>query len=78
MPDATSQPLSARALQQGRDVTSGREPDQDGRLARLVRDGIARPARGAIPDGLFRERPPSAKPGLSAVAVLIRERRAGK
>jgi prevent-host-death family protein len=59
-------------------VTSGRELDQDGRLARLVRDGIARPGRAPMPRALFTEQPPSAKRGNSAVGMLIRERREGR
>src|SRR5215831_10331662 len=54
-------------------VTSGREPD--GRLSRLIRDGIVRPSRGALSRELFTEQPPRPKAGVSAVRALIEERR---
>lgn len=57
-------------------ATSGR--DQDGRLARLVRDGIVRPGRASAPRALFAEPPPSAKRGISATAMLVQERRDGR
>ena len=48
----------------------------DDRLARLVRDGIVRPARGDAPAALFRKRPPRAKRrGVSGVRALLDERR---
>ena len=59
-------------------VTSGRDVDQDGRLARLVRDGIARRGHAPLPDRLFAEQPPTAKGQASVVATLIRERRDGR
>jgi prevent-host-death family protein len=59
-------------------ATSGRELDQEGRLARLMRDGIVRPGRASAPRALFAERPPSAKRGISATAMLIQERRDGR
>ena len=59
-------------------VTSGRGPDPDGRLSRLIRDGIVRPGRAAIPRGLFIEAPPRPTAGASAVEALLEERRAGR
>jgi prevent-host-death family protein len=50
----------------------------DERLARLVRDGIVRPARGAAPKMLFASRPPRAKKGVSGVRALLEERRQGR
>ena len=59
-------------------VTSGSGPDAEGRLSRLIRDGIVRPARAAIPRALFTEPPPRPQPGASAVEALIEERRQGR
>lgn len=57
---------------------TGADSDDDDRLARLVRDGIVRPARGAIPTGLFATDPPRPRAGASAVRALLDERRAGR
>lgn len=59
-------------------VTSGLDSDLDGRLSRLIRDGIVRPGRAALPGVLFTEQPPRPKPGASAVGALIEERREGR
>jgi prevent-host-death family protein len=59
-------------------VTGGLDPDPDGRLSRLIRDGIVRPGRGATPRALFTEPPPRAKAGASALAALLAERREGR
>ena len=56
-------------------VTSGREAEPDGRLSRLIRDGVVRPSRGSLPRELFRDQPPRPKGGASAVKALIDERR---
>ena len=53
-------------------------PDEHGRLARLVRSGIVRPARTAMPKALFSTKPPRAKKGASSVRALIDERRNGR
>jgi prevent-host-death family protein len=50
----------------------------DDRLARLVREGVVRPARGAPRKGLFSGRPPRAKKGASGVRTLLAERREGR
>jgi antitoxin (DNA-binding transcriptional repressor) of toxin-antitoxin stability system len=50
---------------------------EDGRLMRLVREGIVRPARSMPPKGLFSTRPPTPKGGVSAVAMVLDERRQG-
>jgi antitoxin (DNA-binding transcriptional repressor) of toxin-antitoxin stability system len=52
--------------------------DDDGRLARLVREGIVRPARGGAPKSLFAEKPPRARKGASGVRALLDERRDGR
>jgi prevent-host-death family protein len=59
-------------------VTSGLRPEDDGRLERLVRDGIVRPARAAVPKALFANKPPRSKDGVSGVQALIEDRRAGR
>ena len=55
-------------------VTSGREPDDEGRLSRLIREGIVRPGRSPFPRALFTDQPPRLKGGASAVAMIIQER----
>ena len=59
-------------------MTTGPRADDGGRVARLVREGIVRPARGAFPKALLASRPPRPKTGASGVAALIEERRAGR
>jgi len=56
-------------------VPAGREPDHDGRLSRLIREGIVRPGRTPLSRALFTDQPPRPKGGASAVAALIEERR---
>jgi prevent-host-death family protein len=58
-------------------VTGGKD-EQDGRIARLVREGVLRPASARMPQSLLIEQPPRMKSGASAVAVLIEERRDGR
>jgi prevent-host-death family protein len=50
----------------------------DDRLARLVREGTVRPARGTAPKMLFTTRPPRPKKGASGVRALLDERRDGR
>jgi hypothetical protein len=47
----------------------------EGRLARLVREGVVRPARGAVPEAVFATRPPRVKRNASGVGTLLDERR---
>ena len=54
------------------------EGEDDGRLSRLLRDGIVRPRRAALSQALFNTEPPRAKTGASAVDALIAERRDGR
>jgi prevent-host-death family protein len=56
-------------------VTTGREPEHDGRLSRLIRDGIVRPGRAPLSRTLLTDRPPRPKGGASASRTLIEERR---
>ena len=57
-------------------VTGPDEGEQDGRLSRLIRDGLLRPLRTSLPKALFNAAPPSAK--ASAVELLVNERREGR
>jgi prevent-host-death family protein len=52
--------------------------DDDDRLARLVRAGIVRPARGAVSAAVLRSDPPRAKKNASALRVLLDDRREGR
>ena len=60
-------------------VSRDSQGERDGRLSRLLRDGVARPRRTAPPGPLFSCPPPSAvKSGVSAVEAHIEERRQGR
>jgi prevent-host-death family protein len=59
-------------------VTTERRSEDDGRLDRLVRDGIVRPARAAVPKALFATKPPRHKNAASAVRALVDDRRTGR
>jgi prevent-host-death family protein len=50
----------------------------DDRVARLVRDGVVRPARGVVTKALFRSKPPRPKKGASGVRAVLDERREGR
>ena len=50
----------------------------DDRLARLVREGVVRPARGVAPRSLLASKPPRTKKGVSGVRALLDERRQGR
>ncbi len=54
-----------------------RLPD-DQRLARLVRKGIIRPAKGPPPLHLLDEPLPEAEPGVSVLEGLLEDRRTGR
>jgi hypothetical protein len=56
-------------------VTTLGEGEQDGRLLRLIREGIVRPGRAALANSLFTAQPPRPKRDVSAVATLLAERR---
>jgi prevent-host-death family protein len=53
-------------------------PDAEGRIARLERTGAVRAARKPPPIDLLSTRPPSPRPGASAVTALLEERREGR
>lgn len=57
-------------------VAGREERGQDGRLSRLIRDGVARPRRTGPPTALFSAPPP--RVNASAVESLISERREGR
>ena len=57
-------------------VTGREDGGQDGRLSRLVRDGVLRPRRTDPPAALFSASPTRAN--ASAVELLINERREGR
>ena len=59
-------------------VTGSAQDEQDGRLSRLLRDGVVRPRRNDPPLALFRGEPPHVRAGASGVDALIRERRDGR
>src|SRR5438128_11741503 len=50
---------------------NGLDPDDDSRLSRLVRDGIVRPARAALPKALWATKPPRVKKGASCVRAPL-------
>lgn len=59
-------------------VFDRREGGQDGRLLRLLRDGLVRSRRAGPPRALFRNQPPRVQGGASAIDALIQERREGR
>jgi prevent-host-death family protein len=56
----------------------GIEAQDDDRLARLVRQGVVRPARGTAAKKVVATKPPSARRGASGVRALLDERREGR
>jgi prevent-host-death family protein len=54
------------------------EDNSDGRLSRLVRDGIVRLGTGALPGSVLADLPPRAKGSASAVQALLAERLEGR
>lgn len=57
-------------------VSGGRADDS--RLARLVREGIIRPARVALPKAVLTTVPPRLTAGASTLRALLDERREGR
>ncbi|HUB94935.1 MAG TPA: type II toxin-antitoxin system prevent-host-death family antitoxin [Stellaceae bacterium] len=51
---------------------------QEGRLARLFRQGLLRPRRAPLPRSFLTEDLPRAEDGVSVVAALLDERRDGR
>jgi prevent-host-death family protein len=56
----------------------GLEALDEDRLARLVRQGIVRPARGAVASDVLAMNPPKVRHGASGIRVLLDERRDGR
>ncbi len=56
-------------------VTGGAQDEQDGRLSRLLRDGVVRRRRSDPPQTLFRGQLPRIRARASGVDALIWERR---
>ena len=54
------------------------ESAQDGRVARLARDGLLRPRRARPSQALFNSKLTRPKAGASAVDALLEERREGR
>jgi prevent-host-death family protein len=59
-------------------VAGGLKPEDDSRLARLVRDGIVRPARTAVSKSMSGSKPPRPRKRASGVRVLLEDRRTGR
>lgn len=59
-------------------VTGGDRDCDEGRLARLVRQGLVRPRRAQPSPDLFKGDLPAVRDGVSAVDILIEERREGR
>jgi prevent-host-death family protein len=59
-------------------VSGVQEGHDEGKLLRLVREGLVRPCRNALPRAFFKTEPPGAGSGISAVDLLIEERREGR
>lgn len=56
-------------------VAGSAQDDPDGRLSRLLRDGVVRPRRSDPSRELFSGQPPCLRAGMSGVDALIEERR---
>jgi prevent-host-death family protein len=60
-------------------VADGAQEDDDGRLARLIRNGVVRPGRRkGLPKSFFTEELPRLKVGASVLEALLEERREGR
>jgi prevent-host-death family protein len=81
--DSVKGGASVLIMDRGRPVArlepvSGVASDDDHRLARLIREGVVRPAHSAPDKELFTTRPPRTKRGASLLRVLLEERREGR
>ena len=56
-------------------ITTDHAAERNGRLSRLIREGIVRPGRASLSRTLFVDQPPHTKRGASALRALIEERR---
>ena len=58
-------------------VSAAEGPDAE-RIERLVRAGVLTPARGKLPRDFFTRPLPKLPPGVSAVQIVLDERREGR
>jgi len=70
---------SVLVLDRGVPVAELRAPtlSNDERIARLIRKGILRPAKGKLPEDFFDRPRPKLPPGVSIVEAVIAEREEG-
>jgi prevent-host-death family protein len=59
-------------------VIADDELGQDGRIARLYRQGLVRPRRAVPPQPLFDDDPPPCSDDTAAVDAVLEERREGR
>lgn len=59
-------------------VDAGDETDPAGRLSRLVRDGVVRPAAGKVPKAVLASAPPAPRKPASLLQALLEDRRSGR
>jgi prevent-host-death family protein len=59
-------------------VTGSAQDEQEGRLSRLLRDGVVRPRRSDPTRTLFRGKLARMRAGASGVDALVEERREGR
>ena len=59
-------------------VAGNAEHDHDGKLSRLLRDGVVRPRRSDSTQALLSSQPPRVRAGASGVDALAKERREGR
>jgi len=59
-------------------VTSAGKDRDDGRLSRLIRDGVVRPGQTPLARSLLASPPPRLKGTAAVVAALVEERREGR
>jgi prevent-host-death family protein len=57
---------------------TGLPADDNGRLARLVREGVVRPGSGTLRKSLLSTQPPRPTGRASAVRLLLEDRREGR
>jgi hypothetical protein len=78
--DVTTPGVSKTSRSKRRSVPkrSSSRDEQDGRLSRLVHEGIVRPGNALLSRSPVTDQPPRLKGGVSALAALIEERREGR
>jgi prevent-host-death family protein len=81
--DSVKAGASVLIVDRGRPVArlepvNGTDADGSGRLARLVRAGLVRPARGLVSKSVLLEKPPKLRGRVSVVERLLEDRREGR